>query len=96
MVQFCIHEYSRYKTGIIHEYCRIYTMNILEFMNYSCSWKHRLAPVVFVCFVLFVFFFINTFFFIYKEMIAEWPNKNLNFWQVDETILSEKRSRKTT
>ena len=37
MVQFCIHEYSRYKTGMIHEYSRIYTMNILEFMNYSCS-----------------------------------------------------------
>ena len=38
MVQFYIHEYSRYKTGIIsryktgiiHEYSRIYTMNILE------------------------------------------------------------------
>ena len=25
-----IHEYSRYKTGIIHEYSRIYTMNVLE------------------------------------------------------------------
>ena len=33
MVQFYIHEYSRYKTGIIHEYSRIYTMNriILEY-----------------------------------------------------------------
>ena len=30
MVQFYIHEYSRYKTGIIHEYSRIYTTNILE------------------------------------------------------------------
>ena len=30
MVQFYIHEYSRYKTGLIHEYSRIYTMNILE------------------------------------------------------------------
>ena len=25
-----IHEYSKYKTGIIHEYSRIYSMNILE------------------------------------------------------------------
>ena len=34
MVQFYIHEYSTYKTGIIHEYSRIYTMNILElFLN---------------------------------------------------------------
>ena len=30
MVQFYIHEYSRYKTGIICEYSRIYTMNMLE------------------------------------------------------------------
>ena len=30
MVQVYIHEYSRYKTEIIHEYSRIYTMNILE------------------------------------------------------------------
>ena len=30
MVKFYIHKYSRYKTGIIHEYSRIYTMNILE------------------------------------------------------------------
>ena len=30
MVQFYIHEYCRYKTGIIHEYSRIYTMNILH------------------------------------------------------------------
>ena len=30
MVQFNIHEYFRYKTGIIYEYSRIYTMNILE------------------------------------------------------------------
>ena len=29
MVQFYIHEYSKYKAGIIHEYSRIYTMNIL-------------------------------------------------------------------
>ena len=33
MVQFYIHEYSRYKTGIIHEYSRIYTMNII--LEYS-------------------------------------------------------------
>ena len=30
IVQFYIHEYSRYKTGIIHEYFKIYTMNIIE------------------------------------------------------------------
>ena len=30
MVQFYIHEYSRYKTGKLHEYSGIYTMNILE------------------------------------------------------------------
>ena len=84
MVQFCIHEYSRYKTGMIHEYSRIYTMNILEFMNYSCSWKHRLAPVV----VFFLYKYI--FFFVYKEKFVEWPSKNLSFWQVGEIILSEK------
>ena len=32
MVQFYIHEYSRHKTGIIHEYSRIYSMNILEYL----------------------------------------------------------------
>ena len=37
MVQFCIQLYSRYKTGMIHEHSRIYTMIIVEFMNYSCS-----------------------------------------------------------
>ena len=31
-VQFYYHEYSRYKTGIIHEYSRIYTMNHTIFM----------------------------------------------------------------
>ena len=30
MVQFYIHEYSRYKTGLIHECSRICTMNIIE------------------------------------------------------------------
>ena len=30
MVQFYIHEYSTYKTGIIYENPRIYIMNILE------------------------------------------------------------------
>ena len=30
MVQFYIHEYSSYRTGIVHEYSRIYSMNILE------------------------------------------------------------------
>ena len=91
MVQFCIHEYSRYKTGMIHEYSRIYTMNILEFMNYSCSWKHRLAPVVvFFCCFFFLYKYIFFFIFIYKEKIVECPNKNLSFWQVGEIILSEK------
>ena len=36
MVQFTfmnIHEYSKYKTGIIREYSRIYTMNIHEFFK---------------------------------------------------------------
>ena len=30
MMQFYYYEYSRYKTGIIHEYSRIYTMDIHE------------------------------------------------------------------
>ena len=30
MVQFYIHEYARYKTGIIIEYSRMYSMKILE------------------------------------------------------------------
>ena len=30
MAQFYIHEYSRYKTEIIHEYSGTYTMNSLE------------------------------------------------------------------
>ena len=46
--------YIRYMTGMIHEYSRIYSMNILElflfyycriFMNYSYSWKQgNLGP----------------------------------------------------
>ena len=53
MVQFYVHEYSRYKTGIIHEYSSIYSR---IFMNYVYT------PGIYAeGYIVFVFPFVRTF-----------------------------------
>ena len=60
MVQFYIHEYSRYKTGIIHEYSRIYTMNILElFQSIHELFMVKKAGYVLMCFMCMMFYCIH-------------------------------------